>query len=317
MGLFDAVVNKTNKTVASKKLSSKNKKTPKNIIKKNNSNKTNKKISKKIIKKVKLDKESKKLISNKKKIVIKEWVKTRVEGFDELLDKGIPKNSSILLSGGPGSGKTIFGLQTCYFNALKGKKCMYMSFEESIRELKEHMKVFGWDYEKVKDKMELVKQEPFRISRYVEGLLAKAKGELLEDFNPKIFPKNFKPEILVIDSLSAIESAFFEKEDNYRIYIEQLFNYLDISGVTSYLITEIQQEFRNFNTKTGVEEFLADGVFVFYNTRRQDLKERSCEVLKLRGVNHITRIVPFKIVDKKGIVVYPEERTFNDVEGEQ
>src|SRR3990167_8956536 len=40
------------------------------------------------------------------------WIHTGIVGFDELLQKGIQKGSSILVCGGPGSGKTIFCLQT-------------------------------------------------------------------------------------------------------------------------------------------------------------------------------------------------------------
>ena len=37
-----------------------------------------------------------------------EYIKTFVPGLDKLLGEGIPKGSSVLVEGGPGSGKTIF-----------------------------------------------------------------------------------------------------------------------------------------------------------------------------------------------------------------
>ncbi len=45
-----------------------------------------------------------------KKSVSQEWVKTGVEGLDELFTEGIPKGTSILVAGGAGSGKTILCL---------------------------------------------------------------------------------------------------------------------------------------------------------------------------------------------------------------
>ena len=75
---------------------------------------------------------------------LREYVKTGIEGFDKLLEKGIPKGASVLISGGTGSGKTIMGLQILANAAKKGKKSLYMSFEESEDRLKEHMEDFGW-----------------------------------------------------------------------------------------------------------------------------------------------------------------------------
>ena len=80
-----------------------------------------------------------------RKTTNKKYVMTGVPGFDDLLDQGIPKGTSILLAGGAGSGKTIFGLQTLIHHANKGHKCLYMSFEESEKHLIEHMEDFGWN----------------------------------------------------------------------------------------------------------------------------------------------------------------------------
>ena len=35
------------------------------------------------------------------------YVKTGISGFDALMEKGIPKNTSLLIAGGAGTGKTI------------------------------------------------------------------------------------------------------------------------------------------------------------------------------------------------------------------
>ena len=57
-------------------------------------------------------------------------LKTGISGFDELFaDGGIPNGNSVLVAGGPGTGKSILCRQICYNLILKGKKCMYVSFE--------------------------------------------------------------------------------------------------------------------------------------------------------------------------------------------
>ena len=241
----------------------------------------------------------------------KKYIETGVPGFDDLLEKGIPKGNAILMAGGAGSGKTIFCLQTLIHHSNKGKKCLYMSFEESEEHLIEHMEDFGWNpKELIKKGNLLIKRfNPFDITRSVDALLMKAKGELLIDIEPVVFPGNFKPDIIVVDSLTAIASAFTGKEDSYRIYIEQLFRFFEKINANSFLITETEQIPKIFST-SGVEEFLADGVFVIYNFKRGDVRENGIEILKLRGAKHQKKIVAMQITNN-GMVVYPEQEVFS------
>ena len=252
-------------------------------------------------------------MKQKEGFVQKERVKTGVPGFDDLFSKGIPAGCSVLVAGGAGSGKTIFCLQTLINKANEGKKCYYMSFEESEDRLIEHMEEFGWSPRELikKGKLKLQRMNPFDITRNVDALLAKQKGELLIDIDPVILPEDFKPDFVAIDSLTAIASAFTGKEDSYRIYIEQLFRFFEKLGSTNFLITETEQIPKIFS-QTGVEEFLADGVIVFYNFKRGDVRENAIEVLKMRGEKHQKKIVAMQITNE-GIVVYPEQEVFSEM----
>lgn len=252
----------------------------------------------------------------KKEGSVEKWSKTGVPGFDDLLEKGIPKGSAILLSGGAGSGKTIFALQVLNYAASKGEKCLYISFEESGKNLKKHMKDFGWDPDGLEKKglLKIKRADAFDISTSVEALLAKAKGELLIELDevPGLVPEGFKPDRIVLDSLSALAAAFSNKEETYRIYIEQLFRYFEKKGVLSFLISETEQLPIKFS-ENGIEEFLADGVIVLYNIRRGTIRENAIEILKMRGTRHQKKIVAFQITNK-GIVVYPEQEVFGGLE---
>lgn len=254
------------------------------------------------------------LPKQKKKVVeYDDYLKVGIDGFDELFEKGVPKGTTVLVCGGPGSGKTIFCLQVMQNAALKGKNCLYMTFEESPERLRQHMKDFGWNGNLEKKGSVVIKKfSPFDISRQVEAMIEKAKGELMIDVTPMLFPKNFKPDFVFIDSLSAIASAFVGREESYRIYIEQLFALLEQSGSTSFLISESTDIATRLST-TGVEEFLADGVIVMYNIKRGNVRELALEVLKMRGAKFEKKIVAMQIVSKKGIEVYPEQEVFGEV----
>jgi len=246
-----------------------------------------------------------------------EFIWTGIPGFDDLFEDGIPRTSTVLVAGGAGSGKTIMCCQIATYHAKHGDKCLYMSFEENEKRLRQHMNDFGWNPEDLEKKGKLMIQRfsPFDITRSVDALLMKAKGELLIEIDPVILPKHYKPEIIVVDSLTAIASAFTGKEDSYRIYIEQLFRFFERIGATAFLITETRQIPTIFS-QTGVEEFLADGVIVLYNLTRGNVRENAVEVLKLRGAKHQKKIVAMQITSK-GIVVYPEQEIFGEIRGEK
>lgn len=234
---------------------------------------------------------------------------TGIEGLDKLFDDGIIKGTSIIIAGGTGTGKTILTLQIMHNCLKKGEKCLYMTLEESEEKLISHMTDFGWDGEEhLKNNQLIIKRvNPFDLVRSVDALLARAKGELLIDINPIILPAGFKPENIFIDSLTAMAAAFTEKDETYRIYIEQFFRYLESTKATSFLVTETDQLPIRYSP-TGVEEFLADGVIVLYNLRKGSVRQRAVEVLKMRGVSHKHKIVLMDITHK-GVAINPAKET--------
>lgn len=236
------------------------------------------------------------------------YIKTGIEGFDALLKKGIPDGSSLLICGGPGSGKTIFCLEVCYKAAMQGEKCLYMSFEEPEERLRQHMRDFGWNPEELEKKgLLMIKRfDPFDITRSIEALLTKAKKELLIKIEPVFFPTEFKPTRIVLDSMTAIAAAFVGREDSYRIYIEQLFRFFEELGATSFLITETEDPESMGLTRSGVEGFLADGIILMLYVTKGGVRHNAIEILKIRGAEFDKKRVELKIIDKEGIIVYPK-----------
>lgn len=251
----------------------------------------------------------------------KEYCKTGISGFDKLFRNGIPKGSTVIVAGGTGSGKTNFCLQMLANLAKEGQKCYYMGFEESEKRIKEHMTDFGWNPE------ELIKKGNLKIKRFLtseiyyhgkkgeqEAMMTKDIDPLLMELEPLAIAEDagFTPDIIVFDSLTAVSSTFRGKDQSYRFYVERLFRFFEQIGSTNFLITETQQMPEIFSP-TGVEEFLADGVIVFYNFRKENVRESAIEVLKMRGEKHQKKIVAFKITDN-GIKVYPEQEVFGAIQ---
>jgi len=244
---------------------------------------------------------------------------TGIEGFDSLLKQGIPKGLNVLLEGNAGSGKTIFSLQMLAHHAAQGKKCLYISFEESRDQLLNHMKTFGWNPQPLLESENLVIKryltseiyyEEDRQTTSVQAMMAKNSSHLLLDLEPFIIgEEGFKPDITVIDSLTAIASTFQDKPGGYRFYLERLFRFFEGLGSTNFLITEPA----GMPMQSQCERFLADGIIVLYNARRGNIRENAIEILKLRGASHEKKIVALKITDN-GVIVYPEQEVFGEIE---
>jgi len=235
-----------------------------------------------------------------------EFFKTGVEGFDSLLEKGIPKGITILVSGSAGTGKTLFCLNAMSNLSKQGFVCLYISLEESEDRLRKHMDDMGLE----NDMIAIVRVDPFRISRSVEALQIKAEGRLLAKLEDvvEIIPKGMKPDFIFIDSITAIAAAFAGREVNYRVYIEQLFKYLEQIKATTFLISETTDAPRKLSP-TGVEEFLADGIIVVYHIQNRMSRERVIEILKMRGAKHKEKLVPFEITST-GVIIHPDQEVF-------
>jgi len=73
-----------------------------------------------------------------------ERVKTGIPGLDEVLHGGIPRRNVVLLSGGPGTGKSIFGQQYLYNGLKAGENGVLVALEEHPVQIRINMSQFGW-----------------------------------------------------------------------------------------------------------------------------------------------------------------------------
>ncbi|MBI2971325.1 MAG: hypothetical protein HYY37_02820 [Candidatus Aenigmarchaeota archaeon] len=226
-------------------------------------------------------------------------VPTGVEGFDELIEGGIPQKSLVLLSGTTGTGKSIFGMKFLIHGAQTGEPGIYISLQESMEETLNQMRFFGWPVDELIEKGLLLIVQP-ELYNY-EALLT-----IIEDTIDKVKAKR-----LVIDSLSII-GMYFEEPFKIRKSLLDLETLLKKLGCTTLAISEIG-EGQNELSPYGVEEYVADGVFVLYYLRQGNMFLRAVAIRKLRSTKHSTKIHPVEIERPGGMLVYPSEEVFTDI----
>ncbi len=228
-------------------------------------------------------------------------VQTGVEGFDAMIEGGFEQNSIMMIGAEAGAGKSTFALQYLYNGAVLHKDAgLYITFEENKGQVYKHMKRFGWDLEKIeKDGLfHFMQYMPHEVDKFFKD------GTIIEDI---VKEKNIKR--VVIDSVTSF-ALLFENEYKRRLSILQLFSALKKWKVTSLITSEGETtNTGDMKAKFGVE-FLADGFIAIHSIRRKEVRDFAIEVVKMRGTNHVRKMVPLKMIDGKGVVLYPNQPVF-------
>ncbi|WP_175059924.1 ATPase domain-containing protein [Thermococcus sp. 2319x1] len=235
-------------------------------------------------------------------------VKSGIPGFDDLIGGGFPEESTVLITGSTGTGKTTFVAQYIYKGAEEyGEPGVLVTLEERAKDIRKEMAQFGWDFKKYeKEGLIAVVDGVSAIS----GIPSEERFVLEDRINVDNFlryiyrvVKAINAKRLAIDSIPSI--AFrLQDEREIRGVLLKLNTILLEMGVTTLLTTEAPDPKAGRISRYGIEEYIARGVVIL------DLQEKNIElkryllIRKMRGTRHSMRKYPFEITDR-GVVVYP------------
>lgn len=228
-----------------------------------------------------------------------ERIPTGIPGLDEVMSGGFEKNSINVVSGGAGTGKTIFGMQFIVNGITKfNEPGIYITFEEEKDKIQSHMSKMGWDIKKLDDegKLMIIKYTPDKVKK----MLSEGGGDV-EWAIGKIKAKR-----IVINSLTAFALLFKDELARRQAFLD-LFRMIEKWDCTALLIVEHESDVERHHSMD--VEFEVDGIILLYYLRKGDVRNRALEILKLRGSEHASRIFPMKITDE-GIKIYPDEAVF-------
>ena len=82
-----------------------------------------------------------------------ERIKTGISGLDQVLKGGLRKNSNILITGAPGTGKTILALQFIYYGAKdSNENGIFITTEDNLDDLRKNASNLGMDFKSLENK---------------------------------------------------------------------------------------------------------------------------------------------------------------------
>jgi len=230
-----------------------------------------------------------------------EKVKLGILGLDEILKGGVKKDSTILMTGVPGTGKSIAAMQFVYNGALKGIPGLFITSEETMVSLRENMKDLGFnigDLEK-KGVLTLVEQS------VTSGKMISIEAPL------KLITKK-KIGRVAMDSLTLFEFVYGNSVNEFRKGIISFIKQMKEAGVT--LIVTSERDTSEVNgMKFKPEDFLFDGLIILSMIRKGSSFERVLHVNKMRGQEHLINVFPFQI-GKGGLTVFPNQIPFSLIE---
>lgn len=231
-------------------------------------------------------------------------IPTYINGFDNLINGGFHRRTVNLLSGGPGTGKSIFCMQYLYNGIVKSKqKGLFISFEEDIKDLKEDAKSFGWDFDFLEKKgwVRFIYLYPYEVTNLHSRLVTEMT--------------KINAERIVVDSTStfgmALEGEYEVRKELYAL-ASHLKNFDCSTIITSEIVGEASLDHHTAGnlSRFGVEEFIADSVITLHYLNYGAPHDRAIRIVKMRRTNHYKGPVPLEI-NEKGVRVLNEKLSSN------
>jgi circadian clock protein KaiC len=201
--------------------------------------------------------------------------RTGIEGLDELLGGGIPRNTSTIVQGGTGTGKTLLSLQFLVEGAARGEKGVLFTLEETPDQLRSIAATLGWDLAALEREGRLVIQYDSPVELSTDRYLHEARNVVREVGARRA----------VFDSLTTMRLGV-ASERRYKEMIYAIAKHMRAAEVSLFLTVESEQLLGSAVLTGHGVSFIADNLIQLRYVEIGGRLERAISVLKARGIQH-------------------------------
>jgi circadian clock protein KaiC len=231
-------------------------------------------------------------------------IETGVRNLDEVFGGGLPRGSVTVVSGPPGSGKTILSQQICFHAASPKSRVLYFNtLSEPTAKTLRYLKQFNFfDAKKL--------EEDFRFVDL--GVILRSKG--LEQTSSLIMEqiKKVKPAFIVIDSFKTFDDLARSKEELRKFSYEVGVNLMAWEA-TALLLGEYSPADYVTNPLFSV----IDGLLAVSQRESSGEQQRFLQLVKMRGTEHSRDEHAF-VITSNGVEVFASRVTIHrEPHGEQ
>ena len=219
-------------------------------------------------------------------------VKTGLSRLDEHLSGGLPDKSITLVSGTPGSGKTILCFNFIWTGLQNNEHCLYLTSDERVENILKQATELGFDF-----------QSYMNNDRLKIMYLDLDKADIHKDMEAEVSSGNYSR--VILDSLTPVseipiwmsgvqevtplEGAVETKRypagsiASTRMHVKNIVGILSRDNCTAMVTSEVPEGSRSLSRDT-VSEFLVDGIILLDLDVTMD--RRKLTIRKMRATKH-------------------------------
>jgi len=216
--------------------------------------------------------------------VSKDRISSGVKDLDAMLEgRGFYKGSSILVSGTSGSGKSTLAAHFANETCRRGKRALYIAFEESSAQVTRNMRSVGINLGQSIQKG-LLQFHAWRPTQHGLEMHLLRIHDLVDEFNPQV---------VIIDPITNLISANLNE---VHAMLMRLLDFLKDRQITAMFTTLTANRGVEEQTEVGISS-LTDTWILLRDLELNGERNRCLYVLKSRGMAHSNQIREFVLTN--------------------